>query len=279
MRSFTGVSFSCRRTTALVGLLVVLVSRPSSAQAQAGNANGGGTASAKPQLRSQRISQPPAIDGVLDDVAWNEPPVETGEWLSYNPLYGAKVPQTTKVWIGHDAGLSLFRVPVQRSHSVEHQDLHHPARQHLGRRLGRHQPRRARDRPAVLSPDGQSERRAARHAEQRVGQRGRVAGLRVGQRGTPQRSGLRRRDARAAAVDSLEGWRRRADGDSLLEAREPRGGVRRLAAAGTGDVGVRQARIAVVWRAQGAAGARGHPVDDLRPIAVARGAVALGFRG
>ena len=108
MRSFTGVSFSCRRTTALVGLLVVLVSRPSSAQAQAGNANGGGTASAKPQLRSQRISQPPAIDGVLDDVAWNEPPVETGDWLSYNPLHGAKVPQTTKVWIGHDADYLYF---------------------------------------------------------------------------------------------------------------------------------------------------------------------------
>ena len=35
----------------------------------------------KPSLRSRPLSQPPIIDGVLDEDAWREGPVETGEWL------------------------------------------------------------------------------------------------------------------------------------------------------------------------------------------------------
>src|SRR5262245_59943884 len=42
------------------------------------------------------------IDGALDDDAWNRPPVETGEWLSYNPLNGDRIPQQTHVWIAYD---------------------------------------------------------------------------------------------------------------------------------------------------------------------------------
>jgi hypothetical protein len=59
-------------------------------------------------LRSHRVSQPPIVDGVLDDDAWRQGPVETGEWLSYNPLHGSKVPQRTQVWIGHDSNFLYF---------------------------------------------------------------------------------------------------------------------------------------------------------------------------
>ena len=59
-------------------------------------------------LRSRALTQPPTIDGVLDDEAWTGPPLETGEWLSYNPLHGNSVPQKTKVWIGHDSNYLYF---------------------------------------------------------------------------------------------------------------------------------------------------------------------------
>jgi hypothetical protein len=59
-------------------------------------------------LRSHRLSQPPIVDGLLDDDAWRDAPLETGDWLSYNPLHGSKVPQTTKVWIAHDSDFLYF---------------------------------------------------------------------------------------------------------------------------------------------------------------------------
>jgi hypothetical protein len=59
-------------------------------------------ASARPIIRAERVSQPPTIDGLLDDVAWARPPIETGEWLSYNPLFGDRIAQSTKVWVGYD---------------------------------------------------------------------------------------------------------------------------------------------------------------------------------
>jgi hypothetical protein len=62
----------------------------------------------RPSLQSRRITQPPTIDGVLDDDAWRDGPVETGDWLSYNPLYGSSIPQKTKVWIGHDTNFLYF---------------------------------------------------------------------------------------------------------------------------------------------------------------------------
>jgi hypothetical protein len=65
-------------------------------------------AAARPELRSQRIQRPPAIDGILDDEAWRDAPLETGEWLSYNPLHGDRIPQRTKVWIAHDADYIYF---------------------------------------------------------------------------------------------------------------------------------------------------------------------------
>jgi hypothetical protein len=63
---------------------------------------------AKPTLSSHLVQRPPVIDGVLDDDAWREAPSETGEWLSYNPLHGEKIPQTTKTWIAHDSSFLYF---------------------------------------------------------------------------------------------------------------------------------------------------------------------------
>jgi Domain of unknown function (DUF5916)/Carbohydrate family 9 binding domain-like len=54
------------------------------------------------------VTQPPTIDGVLDDEAWQDGPLETGDWQSYNPLFASSVPQKTKVWIGHDANFLYF---------------------------------------------------------------------------------------------------------------------------------------------------------------------------
>ena len=66
-----------------------------------------------PELRAHRTGQPPAIDGVLDDVAWREPALETGDWRSYNPLYGDTVPQQTKVWVAYDADYLYFAFQCQ----------------------------------------------------------------------------------------------------------------------------------------------------------------------
>ncbi len=44
----------------------------------------------------------PRIDGLLDDQAWQQPPIPTDEWTSYNPLYGDTIAQRTSVWISYD---------------------------------------------------------------------------------------------------------------------------------------------------------------------------------
>src|SRR5262245_6479290 len=65
-------------------------------------------ATTRPSLQSHRVQEPPVIDGVLDDDAWRDGPVVTGERLSYNPLHGSKIPQQTKVWIAHDSNFIYF---------------------------------------------------------------------------------------------------------------------------------------------------------------------------
>jgi hypothetical protein len=51
-----------------------------------------------------RAAQPPKIDGVLDDEVWKQDPLPLGEWLSYNPLRGGKMPADlqTDVRIAYD---------------------------------------------------------------------------------------------------------------------------------------------------------------------------------
>jgi hypothetical protein len=56
----------------------------------------------RPELRVSRAAQAPKIDGDLHDEAWSGSPLETTDWLSYNPLYGTKMPQRTEVRITYD---------------------------------------------------------------------------------------------------------------------------------------------------------------------------------
>ena len=130
-----------------------------------------------PRVRAPGVSrractaEPPVIDGTLDDAAWQQPPLPTGEFLSYNPLHGSAIPQKTTVWLAYDSDYLYFAFKCDDPDPSGDQDLGHAARQHLAGRLGRAEPRCARHRPALLSPDGQPQRRAARHAEQRRRQR------------------------------------------------------------------------------------------------------------
>jgi hypothetical protein len=59
-------------------------------------------------LQATRLSQPPIIDGNLDDAAWVGEPLPTAGWRSYNPLHGDSIPQQTAVWAGYDADALYF---------------------------------------------------------------------------------------------------------------------------------------------------------------------------
>jgi Domain of unknown function (DUF5916)/Carbohydrate family 9 binding domain-like len=89
-------------------ILTLITASPVLASPQSAAEKAPDPAAPRPSLRSHRLTQPPAIDGVLDDEAWQDGSVETGEWLSYNPLFGSSVPQKTTVWIGHDPNFLYF---------------------------------------------------------------------------------------------------------------------------------------------------------------------------
>jgi hypothetical protein len=55
-----------------------------------------------PEMRVPRASISPKVDGTQDDPAWKNAPLPTGEWLTYNPLYGTKLVQRTQVWATYD---------------------------------------------------------------------------------------------------------------------------------------------------------------------------------
>jgi Carbohydrate family 9 binding domain-like len=62
----------------------------------------------RPEFRAERITEPPVIDGALDDAAWRGTPLPTSEFLSYNPLHGSSIPQKTTVWLTYDADYLYF---------------------------------------------------------------------------------------------------------------------------------------------------------------------------
>jgi hypothetical protein len=62
----------------------------------------------RPALRAERAVRPPVIDGLLDDEVWEQSPLATGDWLSYNPLHGDRIPQRTTVWAAYDAEYLYF---------------------------------------------------------------------------------------------------------------------------------------------------------------------------
>ena len=234
LRRFTGLA-AC--------ILAVVTASPVLAAPQPSTAKPAEAAAPKPSLQSHRLSQPPVIDAVLDD----EPGTRrrrNGRVAVLQSAAREKIPQKTRrgsdtmpnylyfAFQCDDPDPSAIKTSITRRDNIWSDDW-----------VG-HQPRRAGDRSAVLSHDGQSQRRAARHAQQRVGRRRPIAGLRLGQRRPQERQGLRGRDARAAADDSLQGRPGRAHGHPVLAPRQPRRRVGRVATARTWQVGVREARAA-----------------------------------
>jgi hypothetical protein len=66
------------------------------------------TSSAPLALELRQADEPPRIDGRLDDAAWTREPLQIGEWVSYNPLYGERLPHRTRVWATYDARYLYF---------------------------------------------------------------------------------------------------------------------------------------------------------------------------
>jgi hypothetical protein len=54
------------------------------------------------RLEPVRVTTPPAIDGVLDDAAWQGAALPLSEWLTYNPLNGDRMEQKTEVRAVYD---------------------------------------------------------------------------------------------------------------------------------------------------------------------------------
>ncbi len=97
-----------RRSLISTVILVAVIVSPTDAPAQSAPDVPTQPATARAELRPERAAQPPVIDGILDDDAWRGGALETGEWLSYNPLHGNAIPQQTKVWISYDADYLYF---------------------------------------------------------------------------------------------------------------------------------------------------------------------------
>src|SRR2546426_10717570 len=56
----------------------------------------------RPAFHIARATDPPKVDGILNDEAWNREPLPLGEWVSYNPLRGGHADQRTDVRIAYD---------------------------------------------------------------------------------------------------------------------------------------------------------------------------------
>lgn len=54
------------------------------------------------QFNVVRTTEPPKIDGVLNDAVWKQEPLALGEWVSYNPLRGGRAEVRTDVRIAYD---------------------------------------------------------------------------------------------------------------------------------------------------------------------------------
>lgn len=102
--------FSPCRAACLLALLVMApVITPAEAAAQTSPAPPVTSVQAVPaELRPVKVSRAPIIDGSLDDEAWQQTPMPTGEWKSYNPLHGDTIAQRTTVWITYDAEYMYF---------------------------------------------------------------------------------------------------------------------------------------------------------------------------
>jgi hypothetical protein len=62
----------------------------------------------RPEVAPVRVAAPPVIDGILEDEAWKGSPLPLTEWLTYNPLNGDRLAQTTEVRAVYDDGFIYF---------------------------------------------------------------------------------------------------------------------------------------------------------------------------
>ena len=65
-------------------------------------------APARPEIAPVRVTSPPAIDGVLEDEAWKAAVLPLTDWLTYNPLNGDRIAQTTEVRAVYDDRFLYF---------------------------------------------------------------------------------------------------------------------------------------------------------------------------
>src|SRR4030042_869898 len=86
------------RTVLIIACSIAFLTQTGLAEAQAK----AGPESPFPELQISLITESPQIDGTLDEEIWKGPPLPIGEWLSYNPLYGDKIVQSTRVWAAYD---------------------------------------------------------------------------------------------------------------------------------------------------------------------------------
>jgi hypothetical protein len=80
---------------ALLGLTLLAV-RPAAAATTIAVRDG------RPVLDLARTEAPPRVDGVLDDEAWKTEPLDLSGWVTYNPVSGQAIPQTTEVRVVYD---------------------------------------------------------------------------------------------------------------------------------------------------------------------------------
>lgn len=59
-------------------------------------------------LTARAIAHPPVVDGMLNDEAWQEAPIQLPEWRTYNPLFGDTIEQKTEIWITYDKANIYF---------------------------------------------------------------------------------------------------------------------------------------------------------------------------
>ncbi len=53
-------------------------------------------------LYPEKTDKPPKINAILDDNAWQKPPIISGYFISNRPVYGEKLSQKTDVWLSYD---------------------------------------------------------------------------------------------------------------------------------------------------------------------------------
>ena len=83
-------------------LLALLASSPGQA------APAPASAPARPEIAPVRVTTPPVIDGALEDEAWTQAVLPLTEWLTYNPLNGDHIAQTTEVRAVYDDRFLYF---------------------------------------------------------------------------------------------------------------------------------------------------------------------------